>query len=118
MNTIEQERGFNIYIAEYVFTQEPNGYAYKNYLSLEKVPGKYENFTADAAPKIRAIKKNLVELGATEGCLSRSREWCVDTLHRPVTPMDTIRDYMCPDFVEIEIITTPYELKLVENNQR
>lgn len=118
MKSLEQDKGYNIYIAEYIYTSEPNGCAYKNYTSLEKVPGRYPNFTEDAWPKIAAIKKNLVNAGATQSCLSRSKDWCVDLLARPATAMDTERDYMFPELIHIEIITTPYELKLTEQNQR
>ena len=107
-------KNWNIYIAESVYTKKEDGNAYQNVLSLIKIDGTYKSFSAEVYPKIEAIKKDMIANGAWEGCLSRSEDYCVDHLTRYATEKDTVRDCMFPDFIGIDIISTPYKLKLVE----
>lgn len=103
---------YNIYLAEKIYTRKEDGNCYANYLSLKKVAEGLEKFSTECWPIIDELKKELVGEGAWEGCLSRSEDWCVDTLTRNATEADTERDAMFPEFISIEIITTPHELKL------
>lgn len=104
---------WNIYIAEHVYTKGEDGNGYKNVRSLTKIDGIFHDFTKDVYPKIEEIKAEMVKKGAWLGCLSRGEDWCVDCLSRYATEQDTERDFMFPNIIGIEIISTPYTLKLV-----
>ena len=103
---------YNIYIAEKVYTKKEDGNCYPNYLSLKKVAEGLTKFSTECWPIIDELKKEMVAAGAWEGCLSRSEDWCVDTLTRYATDADTERDAMFPNLIGIEIITTTAELAL------
>jgi len=105
---------WNIYKVEQVYVRQEDGRFYPNALSLEKIAEGLQDFHDDCAPIITQTKKVLVEAGAWECCLSRSETWCVDSLNRRATENDKVRDDMFPDFIEIQIITTPFELALKE----
>ena len=104
---------WNIYYAESVYTRCEDGMGRKNTRKLEKIASGLNDFRKDCWPVIDAKKQEILSKpGTWEGPLSRSESYCVDTLFRPATEEDTVRDYMFPEFVMIDIITTPYELTL------
>lgn len=103
---------WNIYIAESVYTKKEDGKCYKNYLSLKTIAEGLNDFRTECWPIIDEMKNELISNGAWEGCLSRSEDWCEDHLTRYATDSDTERDSMFPDFIGIDIITTPFTLSL------
>ena len=106
---------WNIYIAEHVYQKREDGNGHKNVLSLTKVNSGLKDFSKDVYPRIEAIKSEMIANGTWLGCLSRGGDYCVDCLTRYANDNDAERDFMFPNFIGIEIISTPYELKLVES---
>lgn len=112
LNTENMET-WNIYIAESVYTKAEDGYGHKNTRKLEKVAEGLKDFRTECWPVIDELKSEILSRpGTWEGPLSRSESYCVDTLFRPATDEDMVRDYMFPNTVIIDIITTPYTLTL------
>ena len=104
---------WNIYIAESVYTKADDGKGYKNTLKLEKVADGLKDFRTECWPVIDSLKQEILSKpGTWEGPLSRSESYCVDTLFRPATEDDKERDFMFPNAVIIDIITTTYTLGL------
>lgn len=116
LNT-ENMKTWNIYLTEYVYTKREDGNGHRDYIMLKKIAGGLEDFTKDCWPIIDNLKKEILAntLGSWEGPLSRGEDWCNDSLFRPATDEDKVRDYMFPNFVNIEIVTTPYTLELKQS---
>ena len=104
---------YNIYIAESVYTKAEDGNLHKNTRSLKKIASGLESVQKKCWPIIARTKQEILSApGTWEGSLSRSLDYCVDTLFRPATEADTVRDDMFPNTVILDIITTTYELEL------
>lgn len=103
---------WNIYKVEQVYVRQEDGRFYQNALSLDKIAEGLRDFGDDCLPIIKKTKKDLIAAGAWEGPLSRSENYCIDWLTRYATEEDKVRDDMFPEFVNIKIIATTFELVL------
>lgn len=107
---------WNIYVTENVYKKADDGKFHKDTVKLDKIIGGLKDFRTECWPIIDEIKKEFLRWeGHWEGPLSRSEDWCIDTMFRHATENDKVRDDMFPDTIIVEIITTPYTLALKEN---
>ena len=103
---------WNIYKVEQVYVRQKDGRFFPDALSLDKIAEGLRDFGEDCWPIIKKTKEDLIAAGAWEGPLSRSENYCVDWLTRYATEEDKVRDDMFPEFVNIKIIATTFELVL------
>ena len=103
---------WNIYKAEQVYIRQKDGRFSPVALSLDKIAEGLRDFGDDCSPIIKKTKEDLIAAGAWEGPLSRSENYCIDWLTRYATEEDKVRDDMFPEFVNIKIIATTFELVL------
>lgn len=119
MATIEKTQGWNCYALIYVWQMAENGCAKRDYLDMVTIhennmfSDTYETFTEIYEHVAKREIEERKGWGQVHICASRQADWCVDSMLRKYAEgVDAKRDCYDPDFVHIEIVCTPYTIRL------